>query len=137
MFAVQMTCHTNEKQCQWHQNQLQEGVISNFGTELEFMCSQSQPRSEYRYPELAFAIRLKVGSHAAGIFTPTNTVIVARTGAHTTGSFAAEINALRLLFFLPSAPEEGFSKYRPIGIVIALTIIEIIATTKPVDTESP
>ncbi|CSS05938.1 Uncharacterised protein [Shigella sonnei] len=50
MFAVQMTCHTNEKQRQWHQNQLQEGVISNFGTELEFMCSQSQPRSEYRYP---------------------------------------------------------------------------------------
>ncbi len=70
MFAIQMTCHTDEKQRQWHQNQLQESVISNFGTELEFMCSQSQPRSEYRYPELAFAIRLKVGSHAAGIFYP-------------------------------------------------------------------
>src|SRR5699024_2372840 len=95
------------------------------------------PAANTATPELAFAIRLKVGSHAAGIFTPTNTRIVARTGAHTTGSFAAEINALRLLFFLPSAPEEGFSKYRPIGIVIALTIIEIIATTKPVDTESP
>lgn len=85
--------------------------------------------------ELAFAIRLKVGFYAAGIFTLTNTRIVARTGAYTTGFFAAEINALRLLFFLLFAFEEGFSKYRLIGIVIALTIIEIIATTKLVDTE--
>ncbi len=39
-----------------------EGVISNFGTELEFMCSQSQPAANTATPELAFAIRLKVGS---------------------------------------------------------------------------
>ncbi len=41
--------------------QLQEGVISNFGTELEFMCSQVNPAANTATPELAFAIRLKVG----------------------------------------------------------------------------
>ncbi len=39
-----------------HQNQLQEGVISNFGTELEFSAARVNPAANTATPELAFAI---------------------------------------------------------------------------------
>lgn len=85
--------------------------------------------------ELVFVIRLKVGFYAVGIFILINIRIVVRIGVYIIGFFVVEINVFRLLFFLLFVFEEGFSKYRLIGIVIVLIIIEIIVIIKFVDME--
>ncbi len=135
MFAIQMTCHTDEKQRQWHQNQLQESVISNFGTELEFMCSQSQPAANTA-TELAFAIRLRLGPMLPEFYPNQHRGLPEQVPI----LLAPSPKLMRSDYHSSYHPllREGFSKYKTNrNSNCKLTIIEIIATTKPVDTESP